>query len=256
MPDPFGAEPGRRLYRSGDIVRYFTDGTMEFLGRRDDQIKIRGFRVELGEVDRVLKEHQDVRDSLVVVREDTPGDKLLVAYLVLSRPEDFDQQRVMAHLRGQLPAHMMPAALVPLDALPLSRHGKVERKALPVPQLGGSSDTALTRPSTELEQVIEAVWQKLLQVDEVGVDQNFFDLGGHSLLVMQLHQELQDTLGTQFPLIELFGVTTVRAQAEFFVQYQRKNTGSLDRGRERGRRQALGPRRRPGQDRTERIGNE
>jgi amino acid adenylation domain-containing protein len=234
IPDPFGGQPGSRLYRSGDIVRARRDGTIEFLGRRDDQIKIRGFRVELGEIEGVLGDHPSVRDALVVVREDSPGEKGIVAYVVPLDPAAFDADQVREYLRERLSPHMMPSALVPLDALPLSRHGKVDRRALPPPPSAGRQDRV--RLDNELERMIESIWRRLLKVEQVDVEQNFFDLGGHSLLIMRLHEELQKAVGREFAVIELFQHTTVRAQGNFLAHHQ--ETSVQDRGKVRGKKQS------------------
>ncbi|MGC7102170.1 amino acid adenylation domain-containing protein, partial [Amycolatopsis lurida] len=181
VADPFGADGGR-LYRTGDLVRRGADGALAFVGRADDQVKLRGFRIELGEIERVLNEYPPVTQSVVVVREDQPGVKRLIGYAVTDSTVDGVHLRKV--IAGQLPNYMVPAAVVVLDALPLTANGKVDRKALPAPTMGGA--TEYTAPRGEIETVIAGLWADVLGVDRVGVHDNFFDLGGDSILSIQV----------------------------------------------------------------------
>ncbi|MFA1547956.1 amino acid adenylation domain-containing protein [Actinomadura chokoriensis] len=237
VPDPFG-EPGGRLYRTGDMVRQRPDGSLEFLGRRDDQVKIRGFRVELPEIDKVLVDHPGVRDGLVTVRTDATGERRVIAYAVARDARDFDADQIMDFLRSRLPSYMVPAALVRLDALPLSRHGKLDRGALPAPpepdQTAGPPGRA--NPAGSLVDLIGSVWRRLLGVGEIDVGRNFFDAGGHSLLALRLHEELQSMLGMEFDPIELFQHTTVQAQADFLAG--QPGGTDFERAKDRGRGQS------------------
>lgn len=228
VPDPFGREPGGRLYRTGDIVRRSPDGLIEFLGRRDDQIKVRGFRVEPGELESALRGHPDVYQAVAVAREHPAGGPALVGYLVPTDHATFRREAVAEMLRERLPAHLTPAALVVLPELPLTPHGKLNRAALPpvpaseqspappVPaaesRTGQDEDSTATGGTTLERQVAEA-WKHLLGRDRVGLDQNFFDIGGHSLMLVQLHQRLRTLAGGDLELITLFRFTTVRSQA-------------------------------------------
>jgi hypothetical protein len=214
--DPFGTEPGARLYRSGDLARWRTDGQIEFLGRRDLQVKVRGFRIELGEVESALNAHPRVGGSAVVVREDDPGDRRLVAYATPApgaSPPGADELR--EHLRAVLPEHMVPAAFVVLDTLPLTPNGKVDRAALPVPDAsrGSSTAAAFVSPVGQLERQIAQVWAELLRVDAVGATDNFFDLGGNSLLLARACTMLRQRLNREIAIAELFQHATVRALA-------------------------------------------
>ncbi|WP_078894857.1 non-ribosomal peptide synthetase [Streptomyces sp. NRRL S-1022] len=220
IPDHLGHRPGARLYRTGDIVRRLPSGIVEFIGRRDDQIKVRGFRVALGEIDAALMSCPEVRHAVTVVREDTPGDRRIVSYVEPERFEEFRPDAVHQHIRGRLPSHMMPRALVPLPRLPLSDHGKVDRRALPPPVPEPSPPAGALAPGNDTERRVAQVWMRVLDVADVGLEQNFFDLGGHSLLLVELQHRLQRALGKEIDLLDLFQHTTVRAQADFFSRQE------------------------------------
>ncbi|MFJ3925914.1 amino acid adenylation domain-containing protein [Streptomyces sp. NPDC090022] len=182
--DPYG-EPGARMYRSGDVARRRADGSLEYLGRADDQVKVRGFRIELGEIETALGGHPDVRDAVVVVHQDESGRKRLVAYVVADRTPTTGELR--SHLSGSLPDYMVPALFVPLERLPLTPSGKVDRRALPEPQpQAAGPDAGHTAPRDATEEVLAAVWAEVLGVARVGVHDNFFDLGGDSILSIQV----------------------------------------------------------------------
>ncbi|HCA85840.1 MAG TPA: non-ribosomal peptide synthetase, partial [Streptomyces sp.] len=218
VPDHLGGRPGARLYRTGDIVRRLADGSIAFLGRRDDQIKIRGFRVALGEIEAALTGHDGVRSAVVVVREDTPGDRRVVAYVAPHTPGTFRTEDLDRHLRERLSPHMVPQAVVVLDALPLSPHGKVDRSALPAPAAGRAAHTPALPLRNELERLVADVWKELLpEVPSVGVEENFFDIGGHSLLLVALQHKLQSVAGRDIELLDLFRHTSVRDQAAFLA---------------------------------------
>ncbi|MFI8455294.1 amino acid adenylation domain-containing protein [Kitasatospora sp. NPDC085464] len=183
VPDPFGGVPGARLYRSGDLARWNAHGELEYLGRNDDQVKIRGFRIELGEVAAAIGRHPSVRGATAVVREDTPGDRRLVAYAAC--PDGTDSRALRDFAAAHLPAHMVPAAVVVLDALPLTRNGKVDRAALPAPDVSGDA-ASYVAPRTPAEEVLAEVWAEVLRVERVGADDGFFDLGGDSIRAVQV----------------------------------------------------------------------
>ena len=207
--------PPERFYRTGDLARIRGDGTLEFIGRRDHQIKLRGYRIELGEIEAALAEVPGVQQAVVVVREDAPGDQRLVAYVVAA--ETFTADAARQALRGRLPEYMVLNLFVPMPAMPLTPNGKVDRKALPAPRNEASADTAdaaaLMGPA---EQRVAAAWRDLLGVARVGLHDNFFDLGGHSLLLVKLQARLQREFGAEVPLVELFQHTTVQTQAARF----------------------------------------
>ena len=214
IPNPFSADPKARLYKTGDLARYLPNGEIEYLGRLDFQVKIRGFRVELGEIEEVLNQHPAVQTSVVVGREDTPGDKRLIAYLV-SQNGAINSSDLREALRSKLPEYMVPAGFVMLDALPLSPNGKVNRKALPQPNLEGTSDESqFTAPSTETEIALAEIWCRLLGLKQISTRDSFFDLGGHSLLAVRLFAEIQQRFGVNLRLSTIFEVRTLGALAE------------------------------------------
>jgi amino acid adenylation domain-containing protein len=211
LDDPFGA-PGERMYRTGDRARWLADGNLEYLGRVDRQVKLRGFRIEPEEIEAVLLQHPSVREAAVVVREDRASERRLVAYMAPADATPATELR--AWLQGRLPAHMIPASFVALERLPLTPNGKVDRKALPAPKRDRAAIEG-RRPETELQRRIADLWREVLQVDEVGINDNFFDLGGHSLAAVQVHDRLQEMLGRPLSMVDLFRYPTVGALAEY-----------------------------------------
>ncbi|HEX4497401.1 MAG TPA: amino acid adenylation domain-containing protein, partial [Thermoanaerobaculia bacterium] len=212
VPDPWSGVPGARLYHTGDLVRWRADGTLDFLGRTDAQVKIRGFRIELGEVEAALGRHRQVERAVAMVREDVPGVRRLVAYAVPVAGEKPAAAELLAFLRAALPEFMVPGAVLVLDALPLTVNRKVDFKALPVPE--GAPESAYVVPRNQIEREISEVWREVLGVERVGVNDNFFDLGGQSLLMARVHSRLREV----FPdfglgLVDLFKHPTVGALA-------------------------------------------
>ncbi|WP_245506022.1 non-ribosomal peptide synthetase, partial [Rhizobium leguminosarum] len=198
LADPFSGKAGARMYRSGDLARYLPDGNLEFLGRNDDQVKIRGFRIEPGEIAARLLEHELVGDAAVVAHADAAGDKRLVAYVVVKMTDGSAEadgaglaSSLRAHLGGLLPDYMVPSAFVRLDALPLTVNGKLDRKALPVPDDDAYARRAYEAPQGEIETLLAGIWAELLGVERVGRHDNFFELGGHSLLAVQMMERLR-----------------------------------------------------------------
>ena len=215
IPDPFSAEPGARLYKTGDLARYLPDGKIEFLGRADHQVKMRGFRIELGEVEAVLGQHPAVRAAVVVAREDVPGEKRLVAYVVARPQSPPSSHDLRGFLKERLPEHMVPAVFVRLDTLPLMSSGKVDRRALPPPdRTRPELERTFVAPRTPTEGLIAAIWIQILGVERVGIHDNFFDLGGHSLLATQVVSRVRDTFQVEIPLRLMFEAPTVAGLAE------------------------------------------
>ncbi|HEV2736114.1 MAG TPA: non-ribosomal peptide synthetase, partial [Longimicrobiaceae bacterium] len=212
VPDPFGGEPGARMYRTGDRARWRADGVLEYLGRTDHQVKLRGFRIELGEVEAALRAQDPVRDAVAVLVERAPGDQLLVGYVVAEGGAAPTPAELRAGLRERLPEHMVPGAFVVLDRLPLTAGGKLDRRALPAPERAGGGREG-GAPVTPTERAVAAIWEEVLGVSDVGVGDNVFDLGGHSLLLVQVHSRLQARFGGRVELIELFEHRTLGALA-------------------------------------------
>jgi non-ribosomal peptide synthetase component F len=211
IPDPFSAEPGARLYKTGDLARYLPDGNIEFLGRGDHQIKIRGFRIELGDIEAALGEHPAVGQAVVMARTDTLGERRLVAYLGAHATGD----ELRRFLKDKLPDHMVPALFVPLDSLPLLSNGKVDRQGLPAPdRMRPELDQAFMPPRSPTEELIAEIWAQLLDIERVGIHDNFFDLGGHSLLATQAISRMRDIFQMEITLRRLFELPTVASLAE------------------------------------------
>jgi amino acid adenylation domain-containing protein len=210
-----GSETTERVYRTGDMARFRFDGRLEFLGRRDHQVKLRGHRIELGEIEAALTGVPEVKQSVVVVREFGHGDERLVGYVTLWPDARFDIEAARATLRARLPDYMVPNQFVVLASLPLTPNGKLDRKALPAPQAGEEQHHApLEILMTSDQRRVAAIWRDVLRSERVGLFENFFDLGGHSLLLVRLHGELKREFESDFPLVDLFQHTTVAAQAD------------------------------------------
>ncbi|HST57595.1 MAG TPA: amino acid adenylation domain-containing protein, partial [Longimicrobium sp.] len=216
VPDPFAAEPGARMYRTGDRLRWKADGRLEFIGRVDEQVKIRGFRIEPGEVESVLSAHPAVREARVIIREDAPGEKRLVAYVV----GGVDGDELRAQLRRSLPEYMVPAAFVSIDVLPLTPNGKLDVKALPAPDLASAEDRYVA-PRTAAEEALAGIWADVLGVDRVGVEDDFFALGGHSLLATRVVSRIRSVFAIELPLRALFEGPTVAQLAAAVEEVRR-----------------------------------
>jgi surfactin family lipopeptide synthetase A len=204
--DPFGNKPEARLYKTGDLARYLPDGNIEFLGRVDDQVKLRGYRVELGEIESALVSHPAVRESATVLREDAPEQKLLAAYVVADGSSAPPSPRELrGYLKERLPEYMVPSAFVVLEALPLTPNGKVDRKALPVPDSSGfRAENAYVEPRTPVEEALAGIWGEVLRLERVGIHDDFFELGGHSLLATRVMSRVRDVFQVDLPLRTLF----------------------------------------------------
>ncbi len=211
VPDPFH---GGRMYRSGDLARRLEGGELEYLGRIDQQVKIRGFRIELGEIETTIAQHPAIKHVAVIDREDTPGDKKLIAYLVAPNPPATLIAELRQTLHTHLPEYMVPAHFHYLDTLPLTTSGKLDRKALPTPQRQYAEDAnPYLAPRNPAEEAIADIWKSVLHIDRVGLDEHFFDLGGHSLLLVRAHAQLADQLRTDLPIVALLQYPTVRTLA-------------------------------------------
>lgn len=218
-PDAFSDRAGARLYRTGDLARRLADGTIDFLGRIDHQVKIRGYRIELGDIEAALRQQPGIKQAIVLAREDLPGDKRLVAYLLASIEPAPSIDELRTRLKTGLPDYMLPAAFVFLDAMPLTPNGKINRNALPAPDLARPElNAGFAAPRNELENSIAEIWRQALRLEHVGIDDNFFDLGGHSLLLTRVYEALRKQVSEPFALITLFQHPTIRSLAARLAQ--------------------------------------
>jgi acyl carrier protein len=210
VPNRFSLELGSRLYKTGDRARFLTDGNLEFLGRIDHQVKLRGFRVELGEIETALGHYPLVRECVVVVREDMPGEQRLVAYLVRDGSDELVTSGLRGYLSERLPDYMIPSAFVTLEAMPLNSNGKLDRRALPVPDYGKQeADENFVAPRTPTEETLADIWRRTLGIKQIGIHDNFFELGGHSLLATQVMSRLRDAFQVELPLQRIFDAPTI-----------------------------------------------
>lgn len=247
LPHPFQGAAGGRVYRTGDLARLRPDGLIDFLGRLDHQVKLRGYRIELGEIEAALLGHAGVRETVVVAREDTPGDTRLVAYLVAADRADAPAAaELREHLREHLPDFMVPAHFVTLDALPQTPNGKIDRKALPAPEAGRApvAEVAYTPPAGDLEETIASIWRDVLKLPQVGTRDNFFDLGGHSLLAVQTHRRLKEALQRELSITDIFRFPTIHSLSAYLGQEGEDDAAAqAGKARAQGRRAAMQARR-------------
>lgn len=221
IPDPFSSQPGSRLYRTGDLARFRPDGNIEFLGRVDFQVKIRGFRIELEEIESGLKKHPAVENAIVLAKKDKSGENRLVAYIVNDHQPVPEPDELRNFLKDKLPDYMVPSFFVPLESLPLTQSGKIDRKALPEPQdLRLSAHATYVKPGTETETLLANIWQEVLKLEKVGIHDNFFDLGGHSLSMAKVHSQFCEQVQREISIIELFKYPTIYSLAQFLQQGQ------------------------------------
>jgi acyl carrier protein len=219
IQDPFGPDSAARLYRTGDLGQYRPDGTLQYLGRNDRQVKIRGYRIELGEIEERLFANECVKDAVVLVREDTPGDKKLVAYVVLrsSEAQRMQVDELRAALKSTLPDHMLPHAIVALERFPLTPNGKLDRAALPLPADQACAKTHYEPPDGETEELLVELWRALLGVERIGRQDNFFERGGQSLTGMRLIVKVAETFSVQIPFYAIFEYPTIQEMARFIA---------------------------------------
>jgi acyl-CoA synthetase (AMP-forming)/AMP-acid ligase II/acyl carrier protein len=240
IPNPFNDMMGSRLYKTGDLAKYLPDGNIEVLGRLDFQVKVRGFRIELGDIESALEQHPAVKDAIVLASEDDPGGKRLVGYIVSKEIMEFSIIELRNYLKEKLPEYMVPSAFVSLKELPLTPNGKVDRKALPVPdkerpELG----EAFVAPRTPMEERLAEIWSQVLDLDQVGINDNFFDLGGHSLLATQVISRVINTFRVKVSLRSLFQAPTVADMAVVIAQNQLEKAESKDIDRTLAKLEAL-----------------
>jgi len=219
ITNPFNDDPNAKMYKSGDLARFLPDGTIECLGRLDHQLKIRGFRIELGEIESTILKHPAVENALVMARDDmggNPGSEKLLAAYIISKDSSLTNTAIRVFLKERLPDYMIPSGFIFLDAFPLNPNDKIDRKALPAPQLGsGKKEGKQQLPRNEIEKIIAGIWQEVLNLSDVSTDENFFDLGGHSLLLAQVHSKFPQNLKAKISMVDLFKYTTIHALAHY-----------------------------------------
>ncbi len=242
LHNPFSEEIDARMYKTGDLARYREDGIIEYLGRVDNQVKVRGYRIELGEIEAALASQPDVQSCVVLAREDTPGDKQLVGYVVPREGKSPAVDQMQSFLKEGLPEYMVPAKFVFLDAFPLTNNGKVDRKALPAPQADEArSDQSGKGPRNATEETLAAIWKEIFKLDSIGIHDDFFELGGHSLLAIKVMARIRDRFGVDLPVLVLFESPTIAALAECVSQRVSPQTTEADSATETdGASQAAG----------------
>jgi natural product biosynthesis luciferase-like monooxygenase protein len=247
--NPFIEGDDQKIYWTGDMARYRDDGAIEFLGRVDHQVKIRGYRIELGEIETLLGQHESVKENVLLLREDNPGDQRLAAYVIANnnatKDATIDAAALKAFLREQLPDYMVPSDFVVLDKFPLTPNAKIDRNALPSPQSAQQTvSTEYAPPEDALEETIAKLWQDTLRVEKIGINDNFFDLGGHSLLIVRIHSQLKSLIEQPVSLTDLYGYPTIRSLSQFLNSGGSAATLKKSSDRAQRRRQMMGRRRR------------
>jgi amino acid adenylation domain-containing protein len=233
VPDPFNNSLSQRLYQTGDLVKRLPDGGIEFLGRIDHQVKIRGFRIELGEVEAVLMQHSKLTEAVVVDRKDATGESRLVAYVVEESAQENLAAELRSYLKQHLPEYMVPAAYVVMSEMPLTANGKIDRRRLPEPEtLRQEGGADYVKPKSDTEKIIAAIWQEVLNADSLSIHDNFFDLGGHSLLLVEVNSKLREALNREIQIVEMFKHPTVMALAKYLDEGQ-QNTARTKRTQDR-----------------------
>jgi len=218
VTNPFSQLDGAKMYRTGDTCRWLPDSNLQYFGRRDFQVKLRGFRIELGEIEAALDKHPEIDQSIATVREDQPGQQRLVGYVVLHEGAQVEPSALQEHVRQSLPEFMVPSSIVILEAFPLTPNGKVDRRALPAPDLSQIATAEKLAPRDDLEMILVRIWERVLGVPNISVDDNYFDLGGHSVLAVRLLAEIEKVVGREIPLTSLFRGPTVAALAKLLTE--------------------------------------
>ena len=222
--DYFPHNQDQRLYKTNDKARYLADGNIEFLGRLDNQVKIRGFRIELGEIESLINQHPQIKESIVIVREDIPGNKRIVAYMVAQPEQQINYQELSEYLSQQLPNYFLPSAYVILDYLSLTPNGKLDRKALPIPEYSLKTDNDFVSPRTQTEIVLANIWSQILGLERVSINDNFFALGGHSLLIVQVINQITRELSVEISLRQVFQTPVLAELAQIIDNTDQKNS--------------------------------
>ena len=227
IPNAFSEQSATRLYKTGDLARYLPNGDIEYINRIDHQVKIRGFRIELGEIESFISQHPAVREAVVIVRSDSADSQRLVAYVVSHSEQTLAISELRRFLESKLPNYMVPATFMMLEALPLTPNGKVDRQVLPVPNLVSPELEAVYQPpQTEVEQAIANLWQEVLHVDKLGINDNFFEIGGHSLLMVKIHSQLREIFKADVSILEMFRYPTISSLSQYLIILQKQTTSS------------------------------
>jgi acyl-CoA synthetase (AMP-forming)/AMP-acid ligase II/acyl carrier protein len=228
IADPFSSEPARKLYKTGDLVRYLPGGEIVFMGRLDNQVKLRGFRIELGEIENAIRQYHGIQQVFIMVRDDRPGDKRLVAYIIPASGTILEVDKLRSFLREKIPAHLIPSAFVMIDTFPLTVNGKIDWKALPAPDQGTLGDRELVAPRNTAEQILCQIWMSVLGRDRLSVEDNFFDIGGNSLLAIQVMARIRKEFEIVVPVTKIFeypSLSDLALQVNFLVLYQKPASG-------------------------------
>ena len=241
LPDPFAEEPGARMYRTGDLVQQTENGKLEFLNRVDSQVKIRGFRIELGEIESAISQYSTIKNNVVIVREDTPGDKKLVAYIIKGEAGDIDIAELRVFLKTKIPDYMVPSAFVFIEQFPLTPNGKIDRKVLPSPvEADPQQSKSYVAPKTETEIKLAEIWSDILKIKQIGTDEDFFEIGGHSMVAVTLMVKIEKALGVRLPLAILFDNSTIHDMGVLIDQKSEQvSWGSLVPIRSKGSKKPL-----------------
>jgi non-ribosomal peptide synthetase component F len=237
IPSPFdpplpplnkgGTQGGAKLYKTGDLARYLPNGDLEYLGRIDNQVKIRGFRIELGEIEASLASNPQIWETVVIVGDDTAGNKRLIAYIVPQLKTTIAIDEIRQFMKAKLPDYMVPNTFVILEALPLTANGKIDRDALPLPESSREMSDKYVAPRTSIEEILVNIWSKVLKVERVGINDNFFELGGHSLLATQLVAQIRDRLKIELSLRQLFNSATLAELAQGIEQLEQQKSAPI-----------------------------
>jgi amino acid adenylation domain-containing protein len=221
IPHPFRKDSTAKLYKTGDEVRYLADGNIEFVGRLDNQVKLRGYRIELSEIETALIQNNTIKEAIVICREDSPGNKYLVAYITLQNEQEIDINQLKDYLHSKLPEYMVPAAIMVIEKIPLTANGKIDRTALPMPSQEISSQS-LVIPKTEIETNLAEIWGEVLGLEQVGIENNFFDIGGTSLLGLKLITRIQNSFGVDLRAVKLYQYPTIQKLAHYLTESTKK----------------------------------
>jgi hypothetical protein len=238
IPDPFSSNSANKqmtLFRTGDLGRWLPDGTIDFLGRNDFQVKIRGMRIELGEIEQALKTIESIKDAVVVVYGESSNDQKIIAYVVSDKDSTSDYK---SDLLKQLPVYMVPWKIIKIDSIPVTSNGKLDRKALPIPTITRDSqeNISFSTPANDWENIVATIWKETLNISECGTDDNFFDLGGHSLLLTEVQNRLNKIIKHELTMIELFQHTTIKSLARHIIG-STNTYDAVSRARERAQLQ-------------------